>query len=75
MTIPAGIFKAKCLKIMDDVYKHHSEVIITKHGKAIAKLVAVEKQSKKKLLGLMKGKVAIHGDIVGPSGETWDADA
>ena len=75
MTIPAGVFKAKCLKIMDDVHKHHSEVIITKHGKAIAKLVSMESRPKRKLLGLMKGKVVIHGDIVGPTGERWEADA
>ena len=75
MTIPAGVFKAKCLKIMDDVHKHHSEVIITKHGKAIAKLISVEAQPKRKLLGLLKGKVIIHGDIIGPTGEAWEADA
>jgi len=74
MTIPAGVFKAKCLKIMDDVQKYHSEVIITKHGKAVAKLVSIEMSPKKKLLGLMKGKVIIHGDIVGPTGERWEAD-
>ncbi|MCX5905560.1 MAG: type II toxin-antitoxin system Phd/YefM family antitoxin, partial [Proteobacteria bacterium] len=36
--MPAGEFKAKCLKIMDQVKNYHEEVIITKHGKPVAKL-------------------------------------
>ena len=39
MKIAAGQFKAKCLKLMDNVYKNNEEVIITKYGKPIAKLV------------------------------------
>jgi len=75
MTIPAGVFKAKCLKLMDEVHQHHSEIIITKHGKAIARLISMESKPKKKLFGLLKGKAVIHGDIVGPTGEKWEADA
>jgi prevent-host-death family protein len=39
--IPAGEFKAKCLKIMDQVKNYHEEIIITKHGKPVAKLVPI----------------------------------
>ena len=44
--MPAGEFKAKCLKIMDQVKNYHEEIIITKHGKPVAKLVPVEEKSK-----------------------------
>ncbi len=39
--IPAGEFKAKCLKLMDEVQQTGQEVIITKRGKPVARLVPV----------------------------------
>jgi hypothetical protein len=39
MQISVEQFKTDCLKIMTDVQKHHSEIIITKLGKPIAKVV------------------------------------
>ena len=37
--IEAGDFKGKCLKLLDDVARTREPLIITKHGKAVAKLV------------------------------------
>jgi prevent-host-death family protein len=68
-TIPAGEFKAKCLKLMDEVERTGQELVITKRGKPIAKLVPAEaKPSEKRssLIGCMKGTVTILGDIVEP---------
>ena len=73
MNIPAGEFKAKCLKLMDEVEKTHREIVITKFGKPIAKLVPVD-QKKKSPFGLLKNTVQIKGDIVGPTGEKWSAN-
>lgn len=39
--IKAGEFKARCLQLMDEVAETGTEVIITKRGIAVAKLVAV----------------------------------
>jgi len=36
--IPAGEFKAKCLAIMDRVQKTGESVLITKHGRPVARL-------------------------------------
>ena len=38
----AGLFKAKCLAVMDEVAAKHVSVIITKYGKPVAKLVPVQ---------------------------------
>ena len=57
MMITAGKFKAQCLKIMDDVQKNHREVIITKYGKPVAKLVGVEPKVKAPLFGFLKNSV------------------
>ena len=61
----AGQFKSKCLAIMDQVQRSGEPVVITKHGKPVAKLVPVEKKNEE-LFGKLVGKVKIVGDIVGP---------
>ena len=38
-TIKASEFKAKCLKLMDEVAETGEEIIITKNGKPVAKLI------------------------------------
>jgi len=75
MFMSAGEFKAKCLKLMDDVRKYHEEIIVTKFGKPVAKLVPVKEDLEKPLFGYLKGSVTIKGDIVESTGEKWDADA
>ena len=74
MNMPAGIFKAKCLHLMDEVQKSHMEIVITKFGKPVAKLVPIEEIKPKSLFGCMKGTLKIHGDIMS-TGEKWFADA
>ncbi len=74
MDIAAGMFKAKCLKLMDDVQKFHTEIVITKFGKPVAKLVPMEKAVEKPFFGYLKDSVTIHGDIIRATGEEWMAD-
>jgi prevent-host-death family protein len=63
--IPAGQFKTKCLAIMDRVQKTGESVLITKHGKPVARLSPAP-SAPEDVLGYMVGKVKIVGDIVGP---------
>jgi prevent-host-death family protein len=63
--MPAGEFKAQCLAVMDKVQKTGEPVLITKHGKPVAKLVPAPSASED-IFGYMTGKVKIVGDIVGP---------
>ena len=71
--IKASEFKAKCLKIMDDVARTGEEIVITKNGKAISKLVPY-REPKQSLFGVHAGKLTVYGDILAPVGEEWDAD-
>lgn len=64
MSINAAEFKAKCLKLIDEVAATHEPLVITKRGKPVAKLVPIEEQGHKPLFGYMKGTVTILGDIV-----------
>ncbi|MGD0181663.1 MAG: type II toxin-antitoxin system Phd/YefM family antitoxin [Terriglobales bacterium] len=38
-TMAAGQFKARCLKVMDEVRSTREPVVITKKGRPVAKLV------------------------------------
>ena len=72
-TIPAGEFKDRCLALMDEVSETGEEIVITKHGKPVSRLVPV--RERKPLLGMFKDEVKITGDIISPvvPAEEWEA--
>jgi prevent-host-death family protein len=72
MSVPAAVFKAECLRLMDEVARTGRPVVITRHGKPVAQLVPVPAEPKS-LFGYMKNTVKIKGDIVAPTGERWSA--
>jgi prevent-host-death family protein len=72
--VPAGEFKARCLKLMDEVRKTRRPLLITKRGKPVAKLVPVEDEEEAPLFGRLKGTVTIHGDIISPIKQDWHAE-
>lgn len=68
----AGAFKTNCLAVMDEVQAKNETVVITKHGKPVAKLVPVS-PDKDEIYDFLAGKGAIAGDVVSPaiSPEDW----
>jgi prevent-host-death family protein len=70
-SIGAGDFKAKCLKLLDDVARTRESLIITKHGKAVAKLMPMPPPSE--LFGALAGSVRQEDDIVSPLDNEWEA--
>jgi prevent-host-death family protein len=74
MKISAGQFKAKCLKLMDEVRNRREEVVITKRGKPVARLVPFDEKPTP-IYGCMKSTVAILGDIVSTVDEKWNAES
>ncbi len=71
-TIMASEFRTKCLKLMDEVAQTGEEIVITKRGRPIARLVPY-RQRPETLFGIDSGKVKILGDIVAPIDVEWDA--
>jgi prevent-host-death family protein len=69
----ASEFKANCLKVMDQVAATGQSVVITKKGKAVAKLGPVSER-KRSILGLHKGQIEILGDIISPLDVESEAD-
>jgi prevent-host-death family protein len=65
-SMPAGKFKTKCLAVMDEVQAKREAVLVTKHGKPVAKLVPVEMEQDD-IFGFLRGKVTIVGDVVSPA--------
>lgn len=67
--MPAGEFKAKCLKVMDDVAKYRRTITITKHGKPVAKLVPLDLDQNDDVdpvAGSLASMVKVVGDIETP---------
>jgi len=77
MEINAAKFRTNCFKILDQVKVTHKEVVITKRGKPIAKLVYFARQNDKDpLLGSMEGLVETIGDLTEPviDSDAWELD-
>jgi prevent-host-death family protein len=73
-TMPAGEFKARCLRVMEDVRKYRTPVVITKKGRPVAKLVPPDAPAPD-VFGCMAGTARIVGDIEAPvlPASTWHA--
>ena len=65
-TMAAGAFKIHCLAVMDEVKAKRETVLITKHGKPVAKLVPADKNSDD-IYDFLVGKGSIASDIVSPA--------
>lgn len=70
--IQAGFFKVHCLALMDEVQSKKETVVITKHGKPVAKLVPADKDADD-IYNFLAGKGTVTGDIVSPalSDDEW----
>jgi len=64
-TVNASLFKARCLKIMDEVRTGREPVLITKKGKPVAQLVPVD-EPVHDVFGSLSGELEIAGDITSP---------
>ncbi len=70
-TIPAGRFKAQCLKLLDEVAETGETIVVTKRGKPVAKVEPVEEPPS------LKGSVVYLVDddeLLFSTGEVWDVE-
>jgi len=65
-SITAAKFKSQCLSLLDEVARSGTELVVTKRGTPIARVVPLARPA-------LRGKLKIHilGDIVGPSEPEW----
>ena len=71
-TIKASEFKAKCLKLTDEVADTGQPLVITKNGRPVAQLGPVVARPPT-LAGAHRGKIRILGDILAPIDVDWEA--
>ena len=79
--IDVSEFFEKCLKLVDEVPRSGSEIVITKNDRPISRLVPF-REKRKSLFGIDKGRVELLGDVTSAvnveweaqTGRTWDAD-
>lgn len=75
MEITAANFRSNCFKILDEVDKKHIDVVITKRGKPIAKLVRYETDDRSDpLLGRLPNVGTTIGDLTEPIEDEWELD-
>ncbi|HEY2390153.1 MAG TPA: type II toxin-antitoxin system prevent-host-death family antitoxin [Candidatus Angelobacter sp.] len=69
--INASKFKEQCLSLLENL--EPDGILITKHGKPIARLVPASTDCAE-LIGSMKSKIQVHGEILS-TGAAWDAES
>jgi prevent-host-death family protein len=72
--IAAAEFKAHCLELMDLVQRSHQSLVITKHGRPVARLVPYESEPTD-IVGFLAGSLASYDDIISPLDDSWQANA
>ena len=73
-TIEVSEFKAKCLKLMDEVAENGEEIVITKNGSPTARLVPY-RQRPKDWFGADRDRLKILGDTISPIEAEWEAES
>jgi len=70
--ITASQFKVHCLSLLDDVALTGEEIVVTKRGRPIARLVAIDEPKP------LAGSVAFHvsdDELLTPLDGPWDAES
>ena len=71
--VPIAEFKAHCSQYIDEVAGE--DIVITKHGKPVARVVAVSPSPRDSIWELydsLEGKYEVLGEVV-TTGRTWNA--
>jgi len=65
-TLSVSEFKAKCLRILEDLGP--AGIIILKRGRPLARVTRVPSGGNERLIGSMRGKIAVKGDLLSTGG-------
>ena len=71
-TIGATEFKAKCLSLLEHL--EPAGIVVTKRGRAIARVLPLNASANDTLIGSMKGKIKVNGDLL-TTGMDWDVES
>lgn len=71
MEISASQFKARCLALLDEVAESGAELVVTKHGRPVARVAPIDDAS---LHGSVE-QLVVDDELVAPIEVGWDAAA
>ena len=69
----ATVFRARCYRLLDEVAETGREVVITKRGNPVARLVPYRRR-RGAPFSLYRDEIRIHGDTGAPIDGEWDAE-
>jgi prevent-host-death family protein len=70
-SVSASRFKSECLAMLDDVARTGQEIVVTKRGRAVARVIPAEEP--KSLLGSVTFHVS-EEELLAPIDDAWDAE-
>jgi prevent-host-death family protein len=65
MEMPAAQFRVRFFELLDEVAESGEEIVITKHGRPVARVVPEQKRPAERW-GCMSGTIRVVGDIESP---------
>lgn len=76
LEVSASDLKNSWHEFLERVSRARQEVVVTRYGRPIARLSPYDGPGDGGgIFGSLAGSVTVHGDIIAPAGEAWDADA
>jgi prevent-host-death family protein len=76
LEVSASDLKNAWHEYLDQVQQARQQVVVTRYGHPVARLIPYEDPGEVGgIFGCLSGTVTVHGDIVAPVGEDWQADA
>ena len=73
-TMKAAEFKAKCLKLMDEVAESGEDIVITKRGRPVARLTPY-RTTRGQWFGRDRDIIEMHDDLIEPVDVEWEAES
>lgn len=71
--VTASQFKERCLALLDLVAKTKAPIVVTKHGKPVAKLVPIDEPAASTTMGSVR-LLADDDELYLSTGEAWAAE-
>ena len=73
-TYGSAEFKARCLELVDRVKESRTDVIITRHGRPVARLAPIDPSEPVSLVGSMAHSVLSYEAPFDPVPGTWNVN-
>jgi len=74
LTIMASRFKAECLALLDKVERTKISILVTKHGRPVARVVAVDENPGEHATDQSVRLKVVEDAAYYSTGEAWNAD-